>query len=217
MANSLGKLTKHHFMMRSRDLVPALPQTRKMNRQNFILFLTRYRHIIAKPSHGSGGAGVMSIHSLGNGQYRVHYGMSKRTIKGIQATYIFVQRKSKGLYVVQQKINLARIDGKPFDLRVMVQRKKDSSWTVTSILAKIAGSGYFITNLVRSKGRALPLTAAIRRSNISNRRDASIRRIEYQIRRLALKVVDRMQKHYRLNTVGIDMGVDSQGKVWIIE
>jgi len=214
MANSLGKLTKHKFLMMSNDLVSSLPRTQKMNKESFLSFLKQYGHIVVKPSSGSGGAGVILITSLGNGNYDVHYGRNKKTIYGIQPTYSFVQGKVKGLYIVQQGIKLAKINGRRFDLRVMVQRNRMSRWTVTGILAKIAGSGYFITNIVESKGRAIPLHTAIQESNISG---ASIKDLEKQINQLALKVVYRLQKHYPIHTVGIDMGIDSQGKVWIIE
>lgn len=212
---SYGKLTKHKYLSNSADLVPAIPKLRKMNKDSFLMLLSKYGHIVVKPSVGSGGKGVMIIDSVGNDRYRVHYGTVKKTFKGKQNTYAFVRSVMKNrVCVVQQKINLAHINGRPFDLRVMVQRKKGSDWTVTGILAKIAGPGYFITNLVRSKGRALPLKAAIQRSNIRRMPSERIRSQAYQ---LGIKAVRQLQKYYRIHTVGIDMGVDVNGKVWIIE
>lgn len=214
MANSYGKLTKHKFLSMSAALIPALPDTQKMSKNSFISFMRKYHHIIAKPSNGLGGAGVIQITTIGFEQYRVHYGKQRKTIIGLLPTYSFVRSIAKGLYLVQQRIKLATINERPFDLRVMVQRKRNSGWTVTGILAKIAGSGYFITNIVRSNGRAMPLYSAIPKSNISGYSYQGIRK---QINQLAISTVKRLQKHYRINTVGIDMGIDTQGKVWIIE
>lgn len=214
MVNSWGKLTKHKFFSKSDGLLPSLPGTQKMNKRSFISFIKRYKHIIVKPSKGLGGAGVIQITTVRENTYQVHYGQHKKKIKGLIPTYSFVQSKVKGVYVVQQKIQLAKINGRPFDLRVMVQRRKKSDWVITGVLAKIAGSGFFITNIVRSKGKALPLQTAIRQSNIHNH---SYRQINNDIKRIALQTVDCLQKHYAIRTVGIDMGVDTQGKVWIIE
>lgn len=214
MGNSKGKLTKHKFMMTSKGLVSSLPHTERMNKESFLSFLKRYGHIVVKPSNGSGGAGVIQITSKGNGHYHVQYGTHQKTIRGTLPTYAFIQGKAKGVYLVQQGINLATINGRRFDLRVMVQKNKKSQWEVTGILAKIAGSGYFITNIVRSKGRAIPLEAAIVKSNVQG---ASLQKINKRIHKLAIGAVKVLQHHYPIHTVGIDMGVDTSGKVWIIE
>lgn len=214
MANSKGKLTKHKFLMMSHGLISSLPQTQKMSKESFLSFLRRYNHIVVKPSYGEGGAGVIQITSVGNGNYTIQYGKNKRIMHGQLSTYSFVQGLTKGLYLVQQGINLAKINGRPFDLRVMVQKNRSSKWVVTGILAKIAGAGHFITNIVRSGGRAIPLETAITKSNIHG---ASIIDINKQIHQIAVKAVTRLQKHYSIHTVGIDMGIDIDGKVWIIE
>lgn len=53
---------------------------------------------------------------------------------------------------VQQKIKLAKIDGCPFDIRIVVQRRKNAPWTVTGLLANRANEGYIIANSRNSIG-----------------------------------------------------------------
>lgn len=210
----VGKWSKHRFLMRPTDLRPALPHTQLMNKQSFYQFLMRYRSIVVKPSNGSGGTGVMKVTSLGNNRYEVRYGTRRKTLLGWRTAYHFVRRLAKGTYIVQQKINLATINGQPFDVRVMLQRNKKRQWVITGILAKIAGPGHFITNIVRSRGRALPLSTAIKRSNVSG---VSPQHILNQINRISLKAVHCLQRYYSLRIVGLDIGIDRNGKVWIIE
>jgi hypothetical protein len=132
-----------------------------------------------------------------------------------KVVYTFIRKKTKGRqHIVQRKITLAKVNGRPFDVRVMIQKKKKSDWSVTGKLAKIAGPGYIITNVARSKGRVVPLSTAIHQSNIHG---ASSGRIERRIHQIALKSVHRLQKYYRIQTVGLDIGIDTKGKVWIIE
>ncbi len=215
MPYSPGKLTKHRLLAKKADLVSSLPITRSMTEGNFNSMLARYKKIIVKPSGGKGGDGVMSISALENKKYRVHYGRTQRTLSDISKTYSFVKAQTKGRpHIVQRKIPLAKVNGRPFDVRVMVQRNRQSKWVITGKLAKIAGAGYIITNVARSKGRVSPLSTAIRNSNI---RGISLRRIQGRINQTSLKAVKQIQKYYRIRTVGLDIGLDHKGKVWIIE
>jgi hypothetical protein len=91
----------------------------------------------------------------------------------------------------------------------------NTGWTVTGKLAKVAGSGYIITNVARSKGRVVPVGAAIRSSNIHGK---STKEIMRDIDGVALRAVRRLHQHYRsIHTIGLDIGLDSGGNVWIIE
>ncbi|NOU94305.1 hypothetical protein GC093_13905 [Paenibacillus sp. LMG 31456] len=216
MAYNLDKWTKHKIMSGSSELVSALPVTRILGYKSFAALLEKYRKIIVKPSGAYGGLGVIQVSSIGDGQYEVHYGQNKKKITGIQSTYSFVRSKYKPtLKVVQQKIALAQVKGKPFDVRVMVQRTNKSNWTVTGKLAKIAGAGFIITNTARSKGKVVPIASAIRNSTISGISEEIVLR---GIDRIALKAVKQLHSSYRwIRIVGMDIGLDSHGKVWIIE
>jgi hypothetical protein len=175
--------------------------------------LERYGKVIIKPSNSSGGSRVIQVSSAGSGRYEVHDGKRTSKVKGREAAYAYALRKTKGgKPIVQRRIALARVNGKPFDVRVMVQKKRNSSWTVTGTLAKIAGPGYIITNTARSNGKVVPVSTAIRRSGLQ-----SGNRIEGKLESTAMKAVRQLHKYYPINTVGMDMAVDTKGKVWIIE
>jgi glutathione synthase/RimK-type ligase-like ATP-grasp enzyme len=215
MTYSRGKLTKYKLLAKSSELVPSLPKTRSLSKNNFLSLIEKYGEVIVKPSGGWGGVGVISVSSKDHKIYEIHYEKNRETIIGHQSTYSFIAGKTKGTsHIVQRKIPLAKVKGRPFDVRVMVQKKKSSSWVVTGKLAKVAGSGYIITNIARSKGKVVPLTTAIRESNIHG---ISASQVQSCIDRIALKAAKQLQKYYRINTVGLDIGIDSKGKVWIIE
>lgn len=217
MVYSLGKWYKYKILAASRGMVSFLPRTRKLNEQNLWILLNQYKRVIVKPSSGSGGVGVLQVASQGKGRYNVHYGRSHRTLVGRKATYSFVNHRARksGGYIVQQKIPLAKVKGRPFDIRVMIQKSRKSGWVITGKLAKIAGSGYIITNTARSRGRVLPVSTAIHHSNIKGR---STNQIQLGIDLVAKKVTHRLHQHYhKLHTVGVDIGLDSAGKAWLIE
>lgn len=216
MTYSLSKLGKHKVMLKSARLRAALPATRTLSKRSLSDYLARYTKVIAKPTGGYGGAGVIQICAMIGGRYQIQSGKHKHTVTGLEAAYSYLRSKCKGKrYLIQKRISLAKVKGRPFDIRVMVQRRRGShSWKVTGKLAKIAGAGYIITNTARSRGRVVPLSTALRRSNI---RGASLSRIERSINSISLAAVRQLHKYYRIRTIGVDAAVDHDGKVWIIE
>ncbi len=197
-------------------LASSLPQTAMLSYAAFSSYLDRYKRVIAKPIVGSGGKGIILISSRGNNQYLVQSGRMRRILTGKNKAYELVKKLAKRrYYLIQKRIPLATVNRRPFDVRVMVQRRKGSPWTVTGKLAKVAGAGFIITNVARSRGRVLPLRTALSRSNI---RGASPDAINSSLSRIGLRAANRLQRYYpSLRMYGFDMGVDTRGKVWIIE
>lgn len=216
MAYSRSKLDKYRVMRHSPTLRSHLPSTRPLNKDNLEAYLDRYRKVIVKPTSTSLGIGVMQVSRLSGNKYEIHYGSRKKTVYSISDVYHYIRSKARGRrYLVQRRIALAKVGGRPFDLRVMVQRGRSSSWKVTGKLAKVAGSGYIITNIHRSGGRVIPAKTAIHRSNIRGVRTGRILRT---VDRVALRAAKTLYRSYRwIHSVGLDIGVDLKGKVWIIE
>ncbi|MCE0451024.1 YheC/YheD family protein [Brevibacillus sp. AF8] len=212
---SKSKLTKHNLLRASSALGSALPRTARFSKQSLHAFLDQYKKVIVKPATGSGGAGVMLITRKAKGRYRVQRGPAHYTLRGKLETYRYLRRKITTSYLIQRGISLARVNGALFDVRVMVQKRSGSPWAVTGILAKVAGRGYIITNVKRSKGRVLPIRSAIQRSSI---RGASTSTIIARLRRIAILAAKRLARYYTSQKVfGLDMGIDASGRVWIIE
>ncbi|MBD2847347.1 YheC/YheD family protein [Paenibacillus sp. IB182496] len=215
MPYSLSKLSKHKLLLGVPQLASALPPTAPLGREALSEMLERYEKLIVKPSLGSGGKGVRMVARDGSG-YRVQSGTRSRRFGSRDALYAHLlagMGSAKGM--IQRRIPLATIEGRPFDLRVMVQRKSGGDWTVTGALAKVAGAGYIITNLARSGGRILTVSEAVRRSNIAG---VGTDRIQAELVRLALASASRLRTRYNwIRTVGLDIGLDSSGKAWIIE
>lgn len=100
---------------------------------------------------------------------------------------------------------------RPFDLRIMVRRKKNNSspWIVTGSYAKVASRGYLVTNVT---SRIIPALKALQSARIGGER------LLLQVNRTALLAAKSLARHYPdLRQVGFDMGVDKKGRIWIIE
>ncbi len=217
MGNSYkDKWKKFNILKKSSYLASKLPQTNKMTEKTLWEMVDQHKQVILKPTQGKGGEGVIQVSKEDNGKYQIHTEKNIRFKSGKKKTYYYIKKMMKpAIYMVQERIPLAKVSGRPFDLRVTVQRKRKSSWRITGRLAKVAGSGYIVTNISRSKGKVIPIESAIRQSSL---RGYSTSNLLSKVDSIALKAAKQLNKSFPwLCTVGMDMALDSKGKVWIIE
>jgi hypothetical protein len=108
---------------------------------------------------------------------------------------------------------MCKVNGRPFDLRVMVQRKKGIPWTITGKLAKIAGPNHIITNTARSKGYVLPALNALTKTFSRKQSELILNRLD----QICLHAAKQLGKAYGIRTYGFDMAVDHNGDTWVFE
>jgi glutathione synthase/RimK-type ligase-like ATP-grasp enzyme len=163
---STGKYTKYKLLAVDGLLRSSMPETKIFTKQNFIEMLNRHRSIIIKPSLGFRGYNVLKITAI-NSRFILHSSNTEEIFK--ELSLLFDRLKiitQKRIFIVQEYIPLAQINGRPFDVRAIVQRKVNSEWEVTGIYAKIAEEGAFITNL-RTNASVMEVKQAINLSNIT--------------------------------------------------
>jgi len=214
---SKDKFLKYRFMNNSANLRPFMSETRWMTALTFQQMLAKYKKVIAKPVGGSRGKGVFQVSALGNNLYQVHVENRKYKVRGQQQAFALVQRHvGAGGYMVQRCISRADINGRPFDMRVIVQRKTNSPhWVVTAKVAKVAGSGYIVSNIERSKGTVLLVGTALRRSSLKGR---SPHLLQKNLDQVALRSATRLRELFPEHRMyGFDLALDRRGRVWIIE
>ncbi len=215
MGTSVGKWTKHKILLKEVTLANYLPETQLLRKGTFHKLLSKYGEVIVKPCLSFHGKGVTQVTTVEDDNFSIHFGYKKKILKSAQEAYDFLResyysRRKK--YIVQQKISLATINNCPFDIRVMVQRKKESNqWQVTGKLAKVAARGFIITNVAQA---VLPVEEAIERSKLN----FSTPELLAEIDQVSLLTANHLLKYYSTRrTIGLDIGIDINGKVWIIE
>jgi glutathione synthase/RimK-type ligase-like ATP-grasp enzyme len=214
---SRNKWLKYGFLKKSGQLTPHLPESRIMTQNAFFDLIAKYTHVIVKPIKGSRGQGVIQVSSIGNDMYTLHIENIRHIIQGKENTYIYLKTIiGASKYMVQRRISRPTIDDNPFDLRVIVQRKRHSSlWKVTGRVAKVAGKGYIVSNISRSKGYLLPVRTAFQHSTIKH---LSSQTLLSNIDRIAILSAERLAAHFPGHRIyGLDIGLDQNGSVWIIE
>ena len=117
--------------------------------------------------------------------------------------------------IVQQAAPLVRLDGHPFDFRVHMQREQDERWVCSGMLARIGGAHSIVSNVGISKGQVVPVEEIL--SALFKDQPDVMKRIVRQLRKVG-RCICRILDHYHdFNEIGVDLGVDRSGRLWLIE
>lgn len=207
------KWLQYRILRNESSLAGRLPETQLLKKNTLTKMLLQYQSIVLKPRNGSYGRDIIFIKRNGGKSYRIqnenNVVIMRDTDKVLQ--WLHKRNKSHG-YIVQKRLYLAQIGHKPFDIRIIVQRKKGSSanWNVTGSYAKVAAQGYLVTNVT---SRTIPVLEAFKLSRIEDPRSLLIK-----AEHIALSSAKRLGEHYpTLRQVGFDIGIDRKHRIWIIE
>ncbi|MCC3379568.1 YheC/YheD family protein [Paenibacillus farraposensis] len=211
------KWYKYLLLRRHASLRSYVPETKLLNRYHFSELLSKYRHVMVKPVWGSRGRGIFQVSRIGRHKYIVHYENIRVLVRGRTNTYHYIRRKiGNASYMVQRRITRPTINNRPFDMRVIIQRRTDSSvWVVTGKVIKVAGKGYIVSNNTRSKGTLLHFKPGIRQSSIWH---LSARKLESDIDRVSIRSAKRLSAFFPGHRMyGLDIALDPKGRIGIIE
>ncbi len=123
----------------------------------------------------------------------------------------FKENNDPSAFLIQQGIDLIRLDGRPVDFRVHTNKNAEGKWTVTAIAAKISGENSITTHLATGgEVRTLAELYGDPRERVGMMRKLS---------KAALAVSRVLNEHIEgfIGEIGFDLGVDHSGKVWMFE
>ncbi|MGG4480259.1 YheC/YheD family protein [Paenibacillus illinoisensis] len=206
------KWTQYRILRKGPSLAKRLPKTRLLRKNNLSKMLHQYQSVVVKPRDGRYGRDILFIHRNGAKSIRIQHEDHVTTMKDTnQLLQLFHNKNKDHGYVVQRRLQLAQVQDRPFDIRIMVQRQKSPSshWNVTGSYAKVAEPGYCITNVT---SRTIPVLKALKLAHIGGRS------LLVKAERIALLAAKRLGEHYpKLRQVGFDIGIDRKRRIWIIE
>lgn len=212
-----GKWQVHQILSQSPQLAPYLPETLPYSLQSFLALLKRDGTAILKPVSGTHGIGVIRIDTCKTGYAitgRDHRNRPfMKRLKSLAAVQRFVRRFTLGrTFLLQSYLSLHTPAKDPFDVRVLVQKDGAGNWVTTGKAVRIGQSN--ITSNLHGGGTAMPLDTFLTRYFTDEKRTA----IEQQIEEIIRILPPFLEQHHgRLTELGIDIGIDTTGKVWIIE
>lgn len=206
-----GKWQMYRIVRRYEDLRPHLPETRLASVRNLAHMLSRYETLYVKPIYGSGGTGIACIRHWRGGYIVDRVGRPRlraRSLAAVVASLGGLNRR----YLIQQGLKLNYLHGRPFDIRCIVQKNGEGKWQVSGKAVRVGRPGRITSNL-HTGGRAYSVPGLLQRY-FPERAE----QMEQEIDALALRVAEVMDRHAGpLCDLGLDLGIDNEGKLWIIE
>lgn len=207
---TFGKWETYKALSSNKITMNCIPETAFLTFPMMTRFLKKYRYCYIKSNYGRRGRGVFRIErnnneylckTGGNSIKSWHFNNSKKL-------YAFLVKTLGKMSIIQQGISLAEINSSPFDMRILVQKNINNKWVISGLNFRIARPGAIVTNFAAgasdifiAPGQKIPYTITW-----------------YELENFALNIVKSMEKYFgRLGEIGLDVGIDKKGKLWLIE
>ncbi len=211
------------MFMQEDSLKRWIPETVEYGQNNLMNMLRKHQLLYIKPGNGTGGSSIVKVKSIGS-----RYEVSGRDLRqgtrrailhtksGLMAWlnhWTVSQRIRNGNFMIQQGLNLDLVPGRVSDTRLLIQKNEEGKWDVTGMGVRTGPVGSATSNL-HGGGRAQPFNELMVKS-FGAEKAASIRN---ECERLAFAVVHFIEQEFgSMMEYGLDIGIDTSGKVWLIE
>ncbi|NRD78345.1 YheC/YheD family protein [Bacillus sp. BRMEA1] len=216
----LSKWDVYEQIIQEDSLVPYIPETRIFSKSNLLDLVQKYESVFMKPVNGSQGRNIIKLFKIGENQYTFLFTLTDSLETGIRKLILedlyeqIMPLLQNRIYLLQQGITFASYDARTMDFRVLCHKNSLHQWVVTSIVARVAAQGEFVSNLAKGGMILKPLKAL--KTVFSQKTAFEAYR---NMKELALKVAETVSYSEQGITgeLGIDLGIDMNGKPWLIE
>ncbi|MFN7252823.1 MAG: YheC/YheD family protein [Anaerobacillus sp.] len=208
------KMTIHQILIENNRAAQYLPKTFfTPTYSNIAYLIQQYQTAYLKPKNGLAGRGIYSITKHGD-QYILNnensVSMHKSLVEVLEE--IKYPQKSKR-YLAQQGIRLIEYKGRKLDFRININKNIENQWVITGIAGKVAGKKS-VTTHVRLGGKIYSCDEILA-ATFDEKAPIIKEAIEKAVINIASAIEDSLNGN--LGELGIDIGVDKEGKVWMFE
>jgi len=182
--------------------------------------LEKHQFLYYKPTAGSLGVGIYRLTYHPRKGYFVRYRRNGGNVLLRFSTFGGLMKMLRSRhggdlshYVVQQGIRLVEIDNCPIDFRFHMHKDGRNKWVVAGIGAKKAGRGS-VTTHIKNGGSLMTPEQALGRTFGARSDD-----VLQEARTVAVNLSEAIERNYphQLGELGLDIGIDRDGEVWMFE
>lgn len=212
-----GKLRVNNYLSADASVKRYVPRTVSLTLDNLMKMGKQYRALYIKPDVGSMGIGVYKLVRKENGY--VLYSTRKRKqlhrhFLTVSAVYNHLKALQKQKMIIQKAVSLDHVNGRPYDIRAMVQRKPGGSWNCTGFLVKVGAPHKIVTNYYQG-GQIYTIEKLLKLKGFSP--SSSRARIKY-LSGTAVKISQVLSKRKAgMHEMGIDLAYDTKRRLWVLE
>lgn len=214
-----GKWKVYTMLKDEEPIQPFLPDTSIYQPGlGWRLKLKQYGHLFLKPSSSSHGRGVISLRLekdgiKAKGRTWKNSLFQRRFTSTSSCQWWLSQTIGQRQYIIQPFLNLMTEDQIPFDLRILLQKDEQGRWAETGRVIRIGQKGKLTSNLHGGGTAVEALPFLVRYYQVDQ-----IAAINRQLTQLLSHLPYCLEKrHGPLFELGIDVGIEPTGKVWLLE
>ncbi|TYP75330.1 YheC/YheD family protein [Paenibacillus methanolicus] len=209
-----SKWAKTSVLLRSPLLAPRIPDTKLWSADTLATMLDQYGMVYVKPDGGTFGKGVMRVWKAGEGEYSFQSGTVAHALTSVSSLVEQLESIIGGRgYLIQRGISLLQLEGRSFDLRVMVQRNGANRWETTGMIGRLAQANKIVTNY--HSGGTLTEVSVLLRPYLDLE---SQQQLYEQLRQLGTDTANQLSAAYPgLKEIGLDVALDDQFRFWVLE
>jgi hypothetical protein len=212
------KWTLYQQLQSVKELRPYLPETVLFQYSPALkAMVSKYPLVYLKPVHSKAGIGMIQIASKETGfevVYQTQHAKKRYYPSTFEELWALVQHLcQKKKYLIQQGISLSQYRGRPFDLRVLVQKNGQGIWDLTGIGIRIAGKDAISTHV--PMGGRIGETQTILTETFGEKQ----KELREELMNLCLDIAQTLEikQNRRLGEMSFDFGLDKEGKFWFFE
>lgn len=216
-----GKWAVYQALCKSKEIAPYLPETLQFTGAHQLAewFSSHDGEAFLKPQHGTHGKRTLHAKISIDDRLRVRGRSGNNTVfrkkflskaDGFDWIHKFTDKRN---YLLQQYLQLNSSQEEPFDIRVLMQKNLKGLWSLTGMAVR-AGQRNSVTSNLHGGGTAYEVLPFLGRELGT----AASNELIQLITQLSEQIPSCLESHFgRLAELGIDFGVDKEGKVWILE
>lgn len=214
-----NKWEMHQWLSNFPEVKEYLPESIiYQKRQDLIWFLDQYGTAFIKPIYGSQGTGVIKALKKENrflfsyseeGEDKEFYGNGRQAKEFLESA---VKRRK---FIIQQGISLISYEGKVIDFRLIILKNEYGEWQDLGMIGRYGAPGKVVSNVSRG-GRAEPGEVTLKKALKLG--DAEVWDLRKRMSDIAINAAEKLEASgIHCANLGVDLGVDVNGRVWIIE
>lgn len=182
-------------------------------------FLNEYDTAYVKPIYGSQGVGIVKIEKKGDWFFTYYSQEGEQKEECFKSTMelnsFFKNNLNKGKFIVQKALELISTDERTIDFRALIIKDQYGVWQDIGMVAR-HGVKCSITSNISTGGSAE--LAEVTLKNMLKLSDEEVSKFRKKMSSIGVNVAKGLEESgIRCGNLGIDMGVDINGYIWIIE
>jgi YheC/D like ATP-grasp len=214
-----NKWEMHKLLSAQRVDACGLLDTCMYSRKNIIDMLRKYKDVYLKPIDGWGGKQISRIHVKEGGRDLF---WETATINVVRR-FPDILRLEQALFrvhpnsncVIQQTAPVTRSNGKPFDIRVHMQKDDLYQWVFAGAVVRTSGTSRLVSNVGISQG-SLQSVPSILKKLFPNAVKLHVQ-VKESLCDTGYQVCHALDQYQDFEEVGLDLGLDKKGQLWLFE